>query len=111
MSQDNNIQVQATPEDIEKNKVYAALAYIPILFWLPLVVCKDSVYGKFHANQGLLLLILSVAVGILSVIPIIGFIGGLLGIVEFVFFIMGLVNALQGNMKGLPFIDSIELIK
>ena len=39
-------------KDIEDNKVIAALAYI--IFFLPLIVAKDSEFGKFHANQGLI---------------------------------------------------------
>lgn len=44
-----------TPEDIEKNKTMAGLAYL--LFFLPLIACPESRYAKFHANQALLLLI------------------------------------------------------
>jgi hypothetical protein len=36
--------------DIEKNKTMAGLAYL--LFFLPLVACPDSPFGRFHANQG-----------------------------------------------------------
>lgn len=40
-------------QDIQSNKVWAVLAYLGILFFLPLVACKDSRFGKFHANQDL----------------------------------------------------------
>lgn len=36
-----------TPEDIEKNKTMAGLAYL--LFFLPLIACPESRYAKFHA--------------------------------------------------------------
>jgi uncharacterized membrane protein len=59
------------PADIEKNKTMAGLAYF--IFFLPLLACPDSAFGKFHANQALLLLIVSIAGSIvLSIIPIIG---------------------------------------
>ena len=56
----NNEIIEETfdPADIEKNKTMAGLAYL--IFFLPLIVCPDSKYGKFHANQGLLLLITSI---------------------------------------------------
>ena len=46
------------PMDMEKNKAVGVLSSIPVLFWLPLVSCKDSPYGKFCANQGLIFFIL-----------------------------------------------------
>lgn len=60
-----------TPEDIEKNKTMAGLAYL--LFFLPLIACPESKYAKFHANQALLLLIAGIAGNvILGIIPVIG---------------------------------------
>ncbi len=99
------------PQDIEKNKVMAGLAYI--LFFLPLVVCPESKFGKFHANQGLVLLIAGVVGSIvLSLIPIIGWILlPLFGIAVTVFVILGLVNGLTGKDKSLPLIGKIKIIK
>ena len=103
-------------EDIEKNKVICALAYIPILFFLPLVACpKDSKFAKFHANQGLLVLILAVVCNVIGsligLIPIFGTIVWiLLDVVIFGAFLFGLINTLQGKAKELPFIGGIRLI-
>lgn len=97
-----------TQEDIEDNKVMAALAYI--LFFLPLIVCPESAYGKFHANQGLVLLIVSVAgsivLGIISaIIPFIGWIVQLIfSLAVLAFAILGIVNALNGKANKLPLI-------
>jgi len=108
----NNIDVhEFDPADIEKGKVMAGLAYI--IFFLPLIVCPDSSFGKFHANQGLLLLITCV-VGtvILSIIPIIGWILlPIFSLVILVFVIIGLVNGLQGEAKRLPLIGKFDIIK
>ncbi len=98
-------------EDIEKNKVMAALAYF--LFFLPLVACPESRFGKFHANQGLLLLIVGFGGSIiLGIIPIIGWI--LLPffyIAVAVFGIMGLINGLKGIAKPLPIFGKFVIIK
>lgn len=99
------------PADIEQNKTMAGLAYF--LFFLPLVACPQSRFGRFHANQGLVLLILSVGGSIiLSIIPIIGW------ILLFVFpiFIVvlgikGLLNGLNGRVKELPIIGKFRIIK
>lgn len=109
-------------EDIKQNKTMAGLAYI--LFFLPLIVCKDSRFGRFHANQGLLLLILSV-VGyiVISVITTVlatitwrlfGFISLLYSLYSLFILaiaIYGLVNGLNGKAKELPVIGKYRIIK
>lgn len=42
------------------HRFLGALAYTGTLFWLPLVLCPQEKYARYHANQGLWLLILSV---------------------------------------------------
>lgn len=99
-------------KDIEDNKGIAALAYL--IFFLPLLAAKESKFAKFHANQGLNLLILSLAVNTVgAIIPIIGWfiILPLGGLFTLILFIMGIVNALNGTTKKLPLIGNIELIK
>lgn len=100
-----------TPEDIEKNKVVSGLAYI--IFFLPLIVCQESPFGRFHANQGLLLLIASVAGGIvLSIIPVIGWILlPIFSLAVFILAIMGLINTLNGKAKELPVIGKYKILK
>jgi uncharacterized membrane protein len=104
-------EVLFSAEDIEKNKVISALAYI--LFFLPLVVCPESSFGKFHANQGLLLLIVGFAGSIvLGIIPVIGWIIlPLFSLIVFIFGIMGLIGALNGKAKELPIIGKYRIMK
>jgi uncharacterized membrane protein len=105
-------KIVCDPQDIEKNKVYAVLAYIGILFLVPLLAAKDSPYAKFHTNQGLVLFLLEVALSVISWIPVLGWIVGVVGwIAVAVFLIMGIVNAAQGECKPLPIIGEIEIIK
>lgn len=106
--QDTNL---FSAEDIEKNKVISALAYI--LFFLPLIVCPDSPFGKYHANQGLLLLIVSIAGNIiLSIIPFIGWVLiPLFTLAIFVLAILGIVNAAGGKAKELPVFGKYRIIK
>lgn len=107
----------ADPEDIKKNKVMAILAYL--LFFLPLLVCPDSKFARFHANQGFIILIALFAVSLvtrlLGIIPILGLVFSLIGILAsiagLVFIIIGMVNAANGEMKPLPFIGHITIIR
>lgn len=97
--------------DIEKNKTIAGLAYF--LFFLPLIACPDSKFGRYHANQALLLLIVAIAGNIvLGLIPIFGWVlMPFYGMAVFAFGILGLVNALGGKAKPLPLIGQFSIIK
>ncbi len=114
MSSEANVNVENPTidvGDIEQNKTMGGLAYL--IFFLPLLVCPDSAYGRFHANQGLLLLILSIGgTIILSMIPIVGWILlPLFGLGILILAIIGLVNGFSGKVKGLPLIGKYRLIK
>jgi uncharacterized membrane protein len=121
MNKDNNTNPVGTssqaeqyipdPSDVEKNKVMAGLSYL--IFFLPLIACPDSKYGKFHANQALLLFIVSLAGNIiLKIIPIIGrIITPIFGVAVLILGIMGLINGLNGNAKELPIFGKYRIIK
>ena len=65
-------------EDINQNKVMAVLAYIGILVLVPLLAAPNSKYARYHSNQGLMLFIaeicLGVVIGIFSWIPVLNII-------------------------------------
>ncbi len=106
-----------TQEDIDANKAIGAVATIPLLFWIPLVAAKDSAFAKFYANQGLLVLLYSLAVSVvtavLAFIPFIGgLLGSLLGLTVTAVFLYLLISALQGKARRFPiFGEKLELIK
>ena len=105
------------------DKAFSALGYVGILFLIPLLAGKTE-YTRFHANQGLVLFLADVIAGvvigvvtaILGLIPFIGVIlsgviSGVLGLAIFVLMILGIVHAAQGEMKPLPVIGGIQIIK
>ena len=105
------------------DKVYGILAYIGILVLVPLLAGKTQ-FARFHANQGLVLFIadiilgvlIGITTGVLSLLGIVGIIlgsivSGILGLCIFVMVIMGIINAANGEMKPLPVIGGIKLIK
>ncbi|MBE6024235.1 MAG: hypothetical protein E7231_13795 [Cellulosilyticum sp.] len=110
-------------QDIEKNKIAALLSYIGILFVIPLIIAPDSKYARFHANQGLCLLIAEVIFGIVrSVIAVIcGFIPifgaiiitlvSMLNIVFVILSILGIIHAIKGEMIPLPIIGEFQILK
>lgn len=103
---------QADPNDVAKNKTVAIFAYL--IFFLPLVTsAKDSPFAKFHANQGLVLLLFNIVGQVIGgVIPIIGWflVLPLVWLASIVFLIMGMVNASNGRMKELPVIGQLHLL-
>lgn len=107
----NNQENSYSTEDIEQGKIMAGLSYL--LFFLPLIVCPESRYARFHANQSLVLLITSIAGNvILGFIPGIGpFLLPIFGIFILVLVVMGLINGFGGKAKQLPVIGKIDIIK
>lgn len=104
----NKVVQKADAKDVEDNKVYAILAYLGILVLVPILAAKDSRFAQYHANQGLVLFLTSIICGFVIWIPVVGW---ALGIGILVLWVMGIVNAAQGEMKPLPIIGGIELIK
>lgn len=111
---------QFDPQDINDNKGMSVLAYIGFLFLVPLLACPNSRFARYHTNQGLVLFLMELAIGVVigifSIIPVIGIIiGGLLGsvggILALVLSILGIVNVAQGQAKELPIIGKITLLK
>lgn len=105
------------------DKVFGVLGYFGLLFLVPLLAGKTE-FTRFHANQGLVLFIaevvLGIVVGIVSIIlgfiPFVGVIlsgilSGALSIASIVLMVMGIVSAAQGEMKPLPIIGGIKIIK
>ncbi len=118
------------PADIESNKLMAVLSYLGILVLIPIFAAKESKFARFHANQGLVLwiaaLILGVVVGVINgiltaVLVLVGLleiaslisslISSAVGIVSLVFAIIGIVNSVTGKAKELPVIGKIKLLK
>ena len=104
------------PADVDKNKIFAVLAYLGILFLVPLLAAKESRFARYHTNQGVVLfiaaIICSVGGSILSFIPFVGCLvlpAVMIGILVFV--VMGIINAAKGECKPLPLIGQYKLIK
>ena len=102
----------------------AVLAYFGILVLIPILAAKESKFARFHANQGLILLITGVAYSIFVhvVIKIVAFISyalagivgialGLAWLLLLVLAIIGIINAVKGEFKQLPLIGQFQILK
>lgn len=52
------------PEDVERGRLLAAVAYLPGLCFLGLLGAPENAYIGFHARQGFLLFVVEVALAI-----------------------------------------------
>ena len=93
-------------------KITSVVAY---LTWIGLIiafVAGDKDGAKFHLNQALVIWLAVIILGIVAVIPILGWIVGLVGsIFLFVCWIMGLVYAIQEQEKEVPILGKFKLLK
>lgn len=86
----------------------AILCYLGILVIVPLLTAKDDAFVKFHAKQGIALIISFIAGFIINFVPFIGWIAGSVALIfNFVMMILGIVNVLGNKEKDLPIIGSI----
>jgi uncharacterized membrane protein len=120
---------QFDPKDIEQNKVMAVLSYFGILVLIPLLAAKESRFARFHAGQGLNLLIALVGWTIVHRVLMAIFraillnsatwrlyslIGTILSLVYLAFTVLaviGIINALNGKAKELPVTGKYKLLK
>ena len=111
-------------KDAEDNKIMGILAYLGILVLVPIFAAKESRFARFHANQGLVLLIalivVYIAIMVLGIVlafvsTTLALLTSLLSLVVWigwlVFVIIGIINAAKGEMKELPIIGKYTILK
>lgn len=87
-------------QDAAAHRATAALAYVLLLFIIPMAK-KESEFCQFHAKQGIVLFLLWIAVSFMAWIPFVGWVAWLsLLIVN----ILAIVKTLQGEKWELPLI-------
>lgn len=101
-----------------KIKFACVAAYFWVLFFVPLIICPDDARGRFHANQGLVLLLcLGVANAVISIVGLIlpAFIKGVLYVAAelcgLALTVIGVLNVCADKMSPLPVIGKINIIK
>lgn len=95
-----------------QSKTVAIVSYITIIGWIIALIMRQSEnpkseFSRFHLRQSLGINLIAFALSIVQFILSIlflGFIGKILGIIVFILWLVGLINAIQGDFKGIPFI-------
>lgn len=112
-------------QDIDQNKIMGILSYFGILVLIPIFAAKESPFARFHANQGLVLLVAGILVGMAT--SLVGMLFGLIHIdvltalwnivswlirvAMFALMILGIVNAASGKAKELPLVGNFRILK
>lgn len=112
-SENTGTDWQADPAaDAAVNKDICILCYFGPLFLIPYFTRKGSPFVSYHSNQGLVLLLFELIGGFAAKVPFLGWLIGIFcGVLALVCFIMGLVNVCNGQMKPLPLIGGISILK
>lgn len=84
-----------------KSKLISVLSYVGVGCFLPWIFAKDDERAKFHGKQGIVLLILSVIIDILSGMNSLAFI---LSIFRLYLMYIGIKNVFCNKMEYLPYI-------
>ena len=93
----------------EKNTLMAILAYIGPLVIVSYIIGKDDAFVKFHIKQGLVLLVVEVAMWFLG--SLLWFIWPVISLINFavlVLAVIGIINAAQGKEKELPLVGKFS---
>jgi len=100
-------------EPTSDEKVMGAIAYLGILFLVPLLAKKDSKFAMFHAKQGMVLFIIEVILWIINFVLIVSIVGVALAAIIWIiwmiigiFALIGLIQALSGKYWKLPVLGS-----
>lgn len=88
-------------------KVVAILSYITVFGWIAAVILNNpkKPLASFHVRQMLGIMLAGLALTIIAIIPILGWIVAFVGMIALlVFWIMGLIGAIQGRENSVPLI-------
>ncbi len=98
----------AEDKEVQDGKIFALIAYLNILCLIPLIFKKENKFALFHGKQGLVLFLAEITLGIIGIIPFLGWMVGYLGFLLFgILSLIGIVQALMGNYWRMPVIANI----
>jgi|SRR5690606_230592 len=107
MDQNSNVNQPTTTSN--NDDTMAIVAYVTIIGFIIAIVTTNNGQRnellRFHLRQSLGLFITGLAIGVVGIIPILGWIIGFVGsITILVFVIMGIINAANKKMQPVPLI-------
>ena len=93
---------------IQEGKFFAAVGYIFVLCFVPLILKKDNKFAQFHGRQALVLFIFEVAAAIIKSVPVIGDVVFSFAYVVFgIASLLGVIRVLMNEYWEIPVIGNI----
>lgn len=109
---------EAMPQDIEDNRLMAAISYVGLLCLIPYLMARRSAFVQWHALQGLRLFLISRVYFLFTVVIellvgrialqaglVLSAVSLLIGLIFPLLAIVGLRAALRGKKQRLPIIE------
>lgn len=104
----NTIENKTTTTQ-QEGKNIAIIAYITIIGLIVAFVMNNdkNSYASYHIRQSLGLAVLGLALGVIGMIPIIGWIINFFGLFVLIYmWVIGLINAINNHEKPVPFLGT-----
>ena len=89
----------------DNGKTVAIIAYITLIGWIVALVMNNgnkTPLGTYHVRQALGIMCIGVILAIISGFLALGMISWIINLVILILWILGLVSAVQGEMKPVP---------
>ena len=106
-----DLAVRFDKETNDQARVSSAIAYL--FFFVPLVMHPESKFARYHCNQGLILLIIEFLgiIGLAEIPKVGGFLSFIFLLFCLVCLVRGMVLALQGKAKRIPFFGKLVIVE
>ncbi|MCU4175776.1 DUF4870 domain-containing protein [Carboxylicivirga sp. N1Y90] len=96
----------------EQSRTIAIVSYVTIIGWIIALIMRQSEkpqseLSRFHLRQALGINLIGFALSIVHYVltfVYLGFIGNILGFVLFILWLIGLIGAIQGQFRYVPFL-------
>ncbi|TJZ61487.1 hypothetical protein FAZ15_09865 [Sphingobacterium olei] len=111
MKQEKSITKVATDSTIQEGRSTAIIAYITLIGLIIAFVQNDekkNAFANYHIRQSLGLIFTGIALFIVGLIPLLGWLISILGtIAVIILWIMGLMNAVNGKQQPIPLLGNL----
>lgn len=88
----------------DRSKLWSVLSYMSVLCLVPLLTGRGGDKARFHAKQGVRLVVFGALADVLSAMPVFGW---LFSVARIILMVIGISNAANDRQQPLPYIGNI----